>query len=112
MRVFVQVHNPTSQNLKLRSLEYRLVADDWFDSRGKVSVERVVLAGASAVVEIRVPISEDADQSSIRGVPYTLDARLFATADKTERSWKLHAAGALANGRNGPMVRTRIAGTR
>ena len=97
MKVFVEVHNPSGRNLNLRRLEYRLVARDWFDAKGQVSVQRVIAAGASAVVEIAVPVAERPQASSARGVPYTLDARLFAVADKTERSWKLSSRGDLAS---------------
>ncbi len=96
MKVFVEVHNPTSQNLNLQRLQYRLIAEEWFDSKGEVKVGRIITAGASAVVEILVPVTEGAEQGRMRGVPYTLDARLFAVADKTQRSWKLSAKGALA----------------
>ena len=96
MKVFVEVHNPTSQDLNLQRLQYRLVAKEWFDSKGEVKVGRTITAGASAVVEILVPVTEQPDRRRMRGVPYTLDARLFAVADKTQRSWKLSAKGALA----------------
>ncbi len=96
MKVFVEVHNPTSQDLNLQRLQYRLVAEQWFDSKGVVNVTRTINPGASAVVEISVPVSEFAGQGSMQGVPYTLDARLYALADKTQRSWKLTAKGALA----------------
>lgn len=112
MKLFVEVHNPTRQNLNLKRLEYRLVADSWFDSRGEVEVERLVLAGASAVVEIMVPVAERAADGSMRGVPYTLDARLVAVTDKTIRSWKLHASGALSSTQGGHLVRAQVADLR
>lgn len=96
MKVFVEVHNPTSRNLNLQRMEYRLVADDWFDTKGKVKVQRTIAAGASAVVEILVPMGDTPRSEGMRGVPYTLDARLFAVGDQTERSWRLSAKGALA----------------
>jgi hypothetical protein len=101
MKLFVEVHNPTGQNLNLQRLQYRLVAETWFDSKGEVLVERMIAAGASAVVEILVPVTDKAKTDNLRGVPYVLDARLFATSDKTERSWKLRAEGALASSPSG-----------
>lgn len=99
IKVFVEVHNPTSRNLNLQRMQYRLVADTWFDSTGVVEVRRTIAGGASAVVEIRVPIAENSRKERMQGVPYTLDARLFAVANKTERSWTLSAQGALAASR-------------
>ena len=96
MKVFVEVHNPTSRNLDLQRLEYRLVAEKWFDTTGQVKVQRTISPGASAVVEILVPFSSQSERQTMRGVPYTLSARLFAVADKTERSWRLSASGDLA----------------
>ncbi len=109
MKVFVEVHNPTNGNLNLSKLQYRLTAKKWFDSKGVVSVRRTITAGASAVVEILVPVTEALDPESMRGVAYTLDARLFATANKTERSWKLSAAGALADTQSGRVRPTQVA---
>ncbi|MCP4446924.1 MAG: hypothetical protein GY811_16475 [Myxococcales bacterium] len=97
VKVFVEVHNPTKRDLNLERLRYRLVAKAWFDTSGEVRVRRTVTAGASAVVEILVPVSDLAGQERMRGVPYTLDARLYAVTDKTERSWSLSAKGALAS---------------
>lgn len=99
MKVFVEVHNPTSRNLSLQRMEYRLVADSWFDTTGEVEVRRTIAGGASAVVEIVVPVADAVEQERLGGVPYTLDARLFAVANKTERSWNLSAKGALASSR-------------
>jgi hypothetical protein len=97
MKVFVEVHNPTKVNLSLKRLRYRLVAESYFDSRGEVRMERVIAAGASAIVEILVPVQQGAETDALRGVPYTLDARLYALADnKTERSWQLRSSGSLA----------------
>lgn len=109
MKVFVEVHNPTKGNLNLSRLQYRLTAQEWFDSEGIVTVRRTVTAGASAVVEILVPVSEIPNASQMRGVSYTLEARLFATADKTERSWKLSAEGALAATQGGSVRPTQVA---
>jgi len=109
MKVFVEVHNPTSQNLNLKRLQYRLVAEEWFDSKGEVNVGRTITAGASAVVEILVPITELPERGSMRGVPYTLDARLFAVTDKMQRSWKLSAKGALAASQGARIRPTQVA---
>jgi len=100
IQVFVQVQNPTNRDLRLERLDYRLVAERWFDTSGQVSVQRMIAAGASAVVEIRVPIDEQSRNDHMRGVPYTLRARLFAVADKTEHSWNLSAKGALTASRS------------
>lgn len=99
IKVFVEVHNPTRADLSLKRLRYRLVAERWFDSRGEIRVERVIAAGASAIVEILVPIQNGAQADALRGVPYTLNARLYAVADKIERSWQLRSSGALASSR-------------
>lgn len=104
MKVFVEVHNPTRQSLNLQRIEYHLVAGSWFNSTGRVLIDRVIAAGASAVVEILVPVEGAGEAEPMHGVPYVLDARLFAIADKTKRSWKLRAKGALSNSRNGDPV--------
>ena len=104
MKVFVEVHNPTKANLSLKRLRYRLVAVNWFDSRGEVQVERVIGAGGSAIVEILVPIQKGAEAEALKGVPYTLDARLYAVTDKTERSWKLRSEGSLASSKRGSLA--------
>ena len=96
-KVFVEVYNPSGQTLQLHRLEYRLRADDWLDTNGKIHVERRIGAGTSSVLEIQVPIEGDARQS-LQGVPFRLDAKLYARTDKTERSWKLKATGELASG--------------
>ena len=96
MKVFVEVHNPTKRHLNLKRLDYRIVAAPWLDATGQVNVKRMIAAGASAVVEIIVPVAKHAELERMRGAAYKLDARLFATSDKTERSWVLSAKGALA----------------
>jgi hypothetical protein len=105
MKVFVEVHNPTRADLSLKRLRYRLVAKNWFDSRGVVKVDRVIAAGASAIVEILVPVQEGARADAMQGVPYTLDARLFAVSDKTERSWQLKSSGSLASSRRASLAK-------
>jgi len=109
VKVFVEVRNFTKRSINLRRMEYRLVAERWFDAQGKVSVTRTIPAGASAVLEILVPISKNAPKGRMRGVPYSLDARLVAIADKTERSWKLRAKGALSSAGRAGIPRVRVA---
>ncbi len=96
MKVFVEVHNPTKRHLDLKRLDYRIVAAPWLDATGQVVVKRMIAAGASAVVEIIVPVAKHSELERMRGAAYELDAKLFATSDKTERSWSLSAKGALA----------------
>lgn len=100
VKVFVEVYNPTRSDLNLERLNYRLVAADWFDSKGVVQVERVISAGASAIVEILVPVREQSKEDSLLGVPYTLKARLYASTDKASRSWELTSKGSLASSRH------------
>ncbi len=109
VKVFVEVHNPTHSDLSLEKLKYRLVAVDWFDSKGVVQVERVIAAGASAIVEILVPVQNQPKKKSRTGVPYTLKARLYASTDKTSRSWELTSKGSLANSRQAQMANRRVA---
>jgi hypothetical protein len=100
VKVFVEVYNPTRTDLSLEHLSYRLIAEDWFDSKGDVTVERVIAAGASAVVEILVPVTRGTKKQNQAGVPYTLSAQLFATTGQASRSWELRSAGQLANSRH------------
>jgi len=92
--VFMEVVNPTSRDLSLSRLDYRLSADAWFESNGTVGLSRRVAAKSSTVVEIAVPISELQGKSAV-GVPYRLKGRLFARADRVERSWSVDAEGNL-----------------
>lgn len=103
VQLFVEVHNPTSQSLNLKRLHYRLVSEAWFNGEGEVRVERIIAAGASAVVEILVPIKDESAAEKMQGAPYTLDAQLFTIANKTERSWNVRAKGALTNSRTGEL---------
>ena len=109
VKVFVEVHNPTHSDLSLERLKYRLVATDWFDSKGVVQVERVIAAGASAIVEILVPVQDQRKLQAHRGVPYTLSGRLYASTDKASRSWQLTSKGSLANSRQARVANRRIA---
>ncbi len=92
--VFMEVVNPTGRDLELSRLEYRLSADTWFESNGSVGLARNVAARSSTVVEISVPAYELQGRGTA-GVPYRLQGRLFAHADRVERSWKVDAAGRL-----------------
>jgi hypothetical protein len=101
--VFVEVVNPSSRDLRLSRLEYRVRADSWFESSGQVEVEREIGAGSSAVVEIPVPVRH-AGESHAGSIPYTLEGRLFALENKIERSWKVAVRGALGRAdRNSPV---------
>ena len=109
MRVFVEVHNRTRSDLSLDRLTYRLVAENWFDARGEVKLDRVIIAGASAIVEISVPVQGKPQEMDLHGVPYTLKARLFVTTDKVERSWELNSKGSLASSRHSRLANRRVA---
>ena len=100
VKVFVEVYNPTRTELSLDHLRYQLVAEDWFDSKGVVTVERVIAAGASAVVEILVPVTKSDKQQSRAGIPYRLSAQLFAKTGQALRSWELRSEGELSNTRH------------
>jgi hypothetical protein len=100
VKVFVEVYNPTRSELSLDRLRYRLQAEDWFDSQGEVQVERVIGAGASAIVEILVPIETGSREQRKGDVPYILDASLYATTDQALRSWELRSKGSLLNSRH------------
>ena len=100
VKVFVEVYNPTRTDLSLDHLSYRLVADRWFDSKGEVAVERVIAAGASAVVEILVPVTRNSKKQSRANIPYTLSAQLFATTGQALRSWELSSEGQLTNSKH------------
>lgn len=110
--VFVEVHNPTSRDLELSRLEYRLRAQAWFEAAGNVPLHRDIAAGSSAVVEIPVPVKDgDAVED---GVPYTLEGRIFALENEIERSWHVEVEGAFVRDLEGGMARpvpVQIAGT-
>jgi hypothetical protein len=101
--VFVEVVNPSSRDLRLSRLEYKVRADSWFESQGQVRVERDIGAGSSAVVEISVPV-QHTGASHAATVPYTLEGKLFALEDKIERSWNVAVRGAIGRSdRNSPV---------
>ena len=54
--VYMEVVNPTSRDLRLSRLDYRLQADTWFESQGSVQLGRSVGPKSSTVVEIAVPV--------------------------------------------------------
>lgn len=89
--VYMEVVNPTSRDLRLSRLDYRLEADSWFETRGSVRLGRAVGPKSSTVVEIAVPVRSAGDKAD--GVVYKLEGRLFARADHVERSWTVDAAG-------------------
>ncbi|HWM84670.1 MAG TPA: hypothetical protein VNO33_02505 [Kofleriaceae bacterium] len=103
--VFVEVVNPTSRDLRLSRLEYRVRADSWFESAGQVALARDIGAGQSAVVEIPVPVRH-AGSAHDGSIPYTLEGKLFAHEDHIERSWNVKARGAIGRaGEPGSAVR-------
>ena len=89
--VYMEVVNPTSRDLRLSRLDYRLRADSWFETRGSVRLGRAIAPNSSTVVEIAVPVRRIGKADD--GVVYRLDGRLFARADHIERSWSIDAAG-------------------
>ncbi len=94
--VFVEVVNPGYHDLELSRLEYRFRASSWFKSEGHVALARQVAPGASAIVEIPVPVKGAPDEVA-GGVPFSLEGKLFARDDRLERSWTVKAKGALRN---------------
>jgi hypothetical protein len=94
LTVFVEVVNPTGRDLSLSRLEYDLSADRLFARRGSVAVERQIAAGATAVVEIAVPVERNI-ASRLAGVPYRLAGKLYAHADHMERFWNVEVRGEL-----------------
>lgn len=112
LTLFVEVTNPTSRDLRLSRLEYQLSASSWFETEGRIALERAVAAGTSTVVEIPVPLRSDATTG---GVPYVLRGRLVALENRIERSWKVEATGALVTDEGGHVAarpaRIQVAGT-
>ena len=92
--VFVEVVNQSDREIRLSRLDYDFRASQWFSSDGQVALSRFVAPGASAVVEIGVPI-ETREQRS-EDVNFTLAGRLYAQDDRLERSWSVKAKGALS----------------
>jgi LEA14-like dessication related protein len=90
--VYMEVVNPTSRDLRLSRLDYRLEADAWFESQGSIQLGRAVAPKSSTIVEIAVPVRRLEGQSA-DAVLYKLKGRLFARADHVERSWKVDATG-------------------
>jgi hypothetical protein len=107
--VFVEVVNPTSRDLRLSRLEYKVRADSWFESSGQVRVERDIGAGSSAVVEIPVPVQHGGAHEGT--IPYTLEGKLFALEDKIERSWNVAVRGAIGRGDKSSAVRVTAVGS-
>lgn len=108
--VFVEVVNPTARDLQLSHLEYRLEADAWFASDGKVPITRAVAADSSMVVEIPVPL-RDRGAGADSEVEYTLEGRLFVLDKQMERSWPVQVRGTLKRDQvgSGHPVRIRVA---
>jgi hypothetical protein len=116
MELFVEVHNPGDKALDLRRVEYRLVAKGWIDSEGELEVRRVIRAGSSAIVELRVPVNEiPAQIGDLDNVPYELQARLEAVQNKSKRSFAVSTSGALQSSAAGGQLRLhpiRVAGAK
>lgn len=105
LTVFVEVVNPTGQNIKLSRLEYQVRAARWFETQGEVQLTREIAAESSAVVEIPVPV-KSAGAADDDQIPYTLVGRLFAREGHGERSWSVDvkgALGAMAGGSGAPL---------
>jgi hypothetical protein len=98
LSVYVQVVNPTRDEIQLSSLEYTLAAKSWFTSTGKVQLSRRLSADGAAVLELRVPFRQPAAGARI---PYTLRGRLHAN----QRSWKVKANGVIERTRTGQTSR-------
>jgi hypothetical protein len=100
MKVFLEVVNPTKLALQLSRLEYRFTAGSWIRVDGAVALSRAVPAGSSAVIEVpvrlsAVPAGEDGASAPDGAVVYALEGRIFALADRVERSWSVTARGEL-----------------
>jgi LEA14-like dessication related protein len=110
--VFVEVVNPTSRELTLSRLEYRVRASSWFESEGAVALSRQIGAESSAVVEIQVPVKHMASAEEEDTIPYTLEGKLFAREDRMERSWNVAVTGALGarRGQDGSPTRVTVIG--
>jgi hypothetical protein len=118
VKVFLEVVNPTRLALQLSRLEYRFTAGSWFTIDGEVALSRAVPAGSTAVIEVPVSVSAlragDEGASAPGGaVTYSLEGRIFALADRMERSWSVAARGELSAEAvaavRSPEARTRIA---
>lgn len=108
--VFLEVVNPTNQDLRLSRFEYRLEAPEWLDAAGRVDLTRAVSSGSSTVFEVPVPLARARGRMP-EGATYTLKGKIFAREDRVERSWKVRASGALASRSEEPVpLHVRIAG--
>lgn len=91
MVLFVEVTNPAARPLELHRLQYSFAPSthvaDVEPVRGEVSLRRTVDAGAAVVVEVPLPI----DGALPRGEDLLLAGRLYATQDRLERSFSVHA---------------------
>lgn len=105
--VFVEVVNPTSHDLRLSRLEYRMKADQWIDSDGHVPITRDVAAQSSMVVEIPVPV-RDQGKAADTEVPYRLEGRLFVVDKRMERSWPVAVQGMLKRDPDGSSHRIQL----
>ena len=114
--VFVEVLNPTHQDLHLLRMEYQMAARPWLDASGRVPLSRDLASDSTAVVAIPVPYRDtlllpDAPAS----IPFELRGRLVSVDQRVERSWRVRVRGtidraALVSSTDGePFVRARIA---
>jgi hypothetical protein len=118
MKVFLEVVNPTKLALQLSRLEYQFTAGSWFSVDGEVALSRAVPAGSSAVIEVPVRVSAARAGEGGAGAPdgalvYSLEGRIFALADRRERSWSVTVRGELdaetVAAVRSPGARTRVA---
>lgn len=98
LSVYVQVVNPTKDELQLSRLDYTLAAESWFTSMGNVALSRRIRPDGATVLELRIPFEEPAAGAKI---PYTLRGRLHAGS----RSWKVTANGTIERSRVGDNAR-------
>ena len=99
--VYIEVANPSSRDLQLARLEYQLRTPRSIDAEGEVDLSRAVAAGASAVIEIAVPVES---RELKRGLSYELRGVLVAVENDTERSWRVAAEGALVRDARGGLA--------
>lgn len=120
--VFLEVVNPTKLELQLSRLEYQFSAESLFSVDGDIKLSRAVQAGAATVIEVPVQLSGLRKPGHSSGEPdtadseviYSFEGRLFATADRVERSWNVRVRGvwspdAVADLRRAPRARMHIA---
>lgn len=105
--MFVEVVNPTGDQIRLDRFEYRLRAESWFNTHGKIPLRRRVDAGSSVVVEIPVAIDRGKLDAKDQ-VPYVLTGQIWTREDQVERSWSVEAKGALDPGRAAGQTRLRV----